>query len=128
MNILGVLISGGFPTTNLRKVELYNLITKTSCELPDLPTSRNQHISLGGVICGGRVATTQTSCNDITSGSWSTSRYESIRKRYLSVSWNINPGESFMILGGGGVNLRTTDIVHTNGTVEPGFNLQYDTL
>ena len=72
--------------------------------------------------------TAQTSCTDITSGSWSTSKYESIRKRYYSVSWNINPGESFMILGSGdNLNLRTTDIVHTNGTVERGFDLQYDT-
>ena len=74
---------------------------------------------------------TEKSCIDITSGSWSTSKYESLsQKRWLSVSWNINPGESFMILGGvvqGEPSLRTTDIVHTNGTVEPGFDLQYDT-
>ena len=116
----GVLISGGYGSSSpYRKVELYNLINKTSCNLPDLPGNRFNHISVGGVICGGG------GCLDITSGSWSSSKYQSIRNRDRSVAWNINPGVSFMILGGG--SRRTTDIVYTNGTVERGFNLQYNT-
>ena len=66
-----------------------------------------------------------TSCIDMSGGSWSSTKFQSIRSRYVAVTWNLNPGTSFMILGGlysGG----TTDIVHTNGTVEPGFNLKYD--
>ena len=82
------------------------------------------HTSVGGVICGGGSTAEKTSCVDITSGSWSTSKYQSIRNRYASVTWNINPGHSFMILGGT-TDISTTDIVYTNGTVEPGFDLQY---
>ena len=46
--------------------------------------------------------------------------------------WNINPGEKFMLLGSSyhdddGDSRRTTDIVHYNGNIESGFNLQYDT-
>jgi len=72
-------------------------------------------------------------CYDLTSGTWSTSKYQPIRSRRTHVAWNINPGKSFMLLGGGWTNgrnadknVRTTDIVHVNGTVEQGFMLQYD--
>ena len=126
----GVLISGGNPFTSSRKVELYNLKTKTSCELPDLPESRLSHTSVGGVICGGGYVTAiLTSCIDITKGTWSSSYYQPTRTRRYHVSWNINPGESFMLLGGSdSQNRRTTDIVHITGTVAPGFKLKYDTV
>ena len=128
INFEGVLISGGAPSSSYRTVELYNLINKTSCNLPDLPANRYAHTSVGGVICGGFESAVGRTCVDITSGSWSTSKYQSIRNRYGSVAWNINPGQSFMILGGAYSNSEarsTTDIVYTNGTVEPGFDLQY---
>ena len=126
----GVLISGGSPSSSVgKKVELYNLINKTTCNLPDLPVKRYDHISVGGVICGGDSTAERTSCVDIKSGSWSSSKYQSIRDRSFSVTWNINPGHSFMILGGYNSQTSssdtTTDIVYTNGTVEPGFDLQY---
>ena len=121
------MISGGGPASSLRKVELYNPITKTSCSLPDLPLHRYGHTSVGGVICGGGVvgSSTSTSCIDISSGRWSGTKYEAIRSRYFHLVWNINPGESFMLLGGD-YDRKTTDIVHYNGKVEPGFNLQYE--
>ena len=129
INFEGVLISGGAPSSSYRTVELYNLINKTSCNLPDLPAERRWHTSVGGVICGGGSTAEKTSCVDITSGTWSTTKYQSIRYRYESVAWNINPGHSFMILGGYNRQTSssdtTTDIVYTNGTVEPGFDLQY---
>ena len=103
--------------------------TKTSCELPDLPADRYGHTSVGGIICGGgHYTATQTSCIDITKGSWSRSKYQPTRPRWGHVSWYINPGESFMLLGGSdSESRRTTDIVHRNGTVTPGFNLKYST-
>ena len=122
-----MLISGGGSSSTYRKVELYNLINNTRCNLPDLPANRYLHTSVGGVICGGGASSVQTRCIHITSGSWSSSKYQSIRNRYYSVTWNINPGVSFMILGGYYSSAkRTTDIVYTNGTVEQGFDLQYD--
>ena len=93
-----MLISGGGPSSSYRKVELYNLINKTTCYLPDLTATRFGHTSVGGVICGGGNTAERTSCTDITSGSWSTTKYQSIRSRAASVTWNINPGHSFMIL------------------------------
>ena len=108
---------------------MYNLKTKTSCELPDLPVDRVSHTSVGGIICGGGYVTAiLTSCIDITKGTWSSSYYQPTRTRRFHVTWNINPGESFMLLGSWDNKYkRTTDIVHRNGTVTPGFNLKYST-
>ena len=108
-------------------MELYNLLTKASCKLEDLPHIRKRHTSVDGVICGGSNPGANTSCIDISSGSWSSEKYQNIRPRYSHQSWKINPGE-FMLLGGGGnyQNRRTTDIVYRNGTVVPGFTLQHD--
>ena len=104
-------------------------MTKASCNiLPELPgTGRDEHTSVNGVICGGDKY--RTSCIDVTSGSWSSSTYDSIRERYYHLSWNTDPGKSFMLLGGLDSTHRTTsDIVHSNGTVEAGFNLLYATM
>ena len=116
------------------KVELYNLITKTSCDLPELsPLNIHHHSSVNGVLCGGFYSNVRNHCFDVTSETWSSSKYQSIRKRLEHVAWNIDPGKSFMLIGGGWTNgqnmnenARTTDIVHMNGTVEQGFDLQYD--
>ena len=108
-----------------KKLELHNLINYTKCSLEDMPDTRYAHTSVGGVICGGGGTAERTSCIDMSGGSWSSTKFQSIRSRIAAVSWNLNPGASFMILGGTGSS-RTTDIVYTNGTVEPGFDLQYD--
>ena len=126
----GVLISGStdYKLSSSKSVELFDLKKRKSCELPNLPQKTKQHTSVGGVICGGGY--TRTSCVDINSGSWSSDKYQPIRPRYGHVSWNISPGESFMVLGGynGSRNTLTTDIVYTNGTVVPGFELKYFAL
>ena len=123
-----VLISGGWnwdKSISRRKVELYNLKTKTSCELPDLPGDTYGHTSVGGVLCGG-LDSLAKSCLDITKGSWSGEKYLQQSSRYNHVRWNINPGESFMLLGGM-YSQKSTDIVHVSGKVEPGFALKYVT-
>ena len=106
---------------------MYNLITKTSCSLPDLPEGRRYPSSDGGVICGGLDSKeVQTSCVELKNGLWSSSKYQAIRPRVFHVSWNMIPGKSLMLLGGR--DRRTTDIVHANGNVEKGFPLLYDVM
>jgi len=122
--IPGVLISGGSGSSAELKVELHNLINNTRCSIVDLPSKRYGHTSVGGVVCGGGASV--TSCIDMSGGSWSSAKFQSIRSRSYAVTWNFNPGKSFMILGGRSGNSGTTEIVYTNGTVEPGFDLQYD--
>ena len=128
---IGVLISGGGTSSSdsyygSRHVELYNPVTNTSCNLPDLPEGRQGHTSVGGVICGGcgHRAPGGRTCVDIYSGSWSSAKYQELKTwACRRLVWNINPGESFMLLG-----RLTTDIVHYNGNVETGFDLQYDAV
>ena len=106
-------------------MELYNLFTRTSCVLPELTEERSSHSSVNGVVCGGWDGNSAlTSCEDISSGSWSSDNYQPIRPRRGHVTWNLPTGE--VILLGGLPTERTTDIVYTNGTVVPGFNLEYD--
>ena len=46
-----VLISGGLPrSTNGKNVELFNLVTKKSCKLPELLFQQDDHISVDGLI------------------------------------------------------------------------------
>ena len=123
---VGVLISGGWDSSVRRKVELVNLVTKQSCVLPELTKERFDHSSANGVVCGGGDSTARTSCVDISSGSWSSDNYQPIRQRYTHVAWNVRAGEVILLGGWDSESQRTTDVVYTNGTVVPGFNLHYD--
>ena len=110
-----------------RKVELFSLATKLSCLLPDLPEWRREHTSVNGVVCGASNSAARTNCVDIRSGSWSIDKYQPIRPRRGHIAWKLPTGEIILLgRGSGGSDVRTTDIVYTNGTVVPGFNLQYD--
>ena len=126
---VGVLISGGWTSSSSRsgKVELFNLVTKKSCVLPQMAEVRSVHTSVNGIICGGWDGNSaRTSCVDISSGSWSSDNYQPIRPRAGHVAWNVRAGEVILLGGWDSESQRTTDVVYTNGTVVPGFNLQYD--
>ena len=107
----GVLISGGAPAPCGRgctrcsgpgcrqDVELYNLVTKTSCNLPDMNDIRAYHTSVDGVICGGSGNAYKCIEYDGSNGSWNQTKYAKLPYRYqYQTSWNIN-SESFMLLG-----------------------------
>ena len=71
----GILITGGYPMSNFRSVELFSPgIMNQTCVLPDLPDSRLWHTSDGmasGVfICGGLGSLASTSCITISGGHW----------------------------------------------------------
>ena len=65
-------------TTATKKVELFNLESKSSCNLPDLHLDRWSHTSVGGVICGGKNCVEQSTRTDISSGSGSSATYQPI--------------------------------------------------
>ena len=130
---LGFLISGGAGLETESKVELLHADRKFSCALPDLPENhgRSRHTSNGGILCGGHSTASNdgpTTCLDISSGSWSSSNYQTLNEKYTDhSSWNYGIGKSFMLLGGGDLSV-TTDIVHSDGTVDiGGFTLQDST-
>ena len=83
---LGVLISGGVGLETESKVELFHADQKFSCILPDLPANngRSRHTSNGGVLCGGHSMASNdgpTTCLDISSGSWSSSNYQTLNQK-----------------------------------------------
>ena len=85
---LGVLISGGDGLDTESKVELFHVNKKVSCTLPDLPENngRSRHTSNSGVLCGGQSTGSNdsaTTCMDISSGSWSSSNYQTLNAKYL---------------------------------------------
>ena len=128
-----VLISGGYPQHNSggnyhnKKVELFNLINKTSCYLPDMPVQRGYHTSVGGVICGGVEDTKMLSREVALTLPAGRGQYQPKEKRSGHVSWNVHPGVSFMLLGSyDSSNRRTTNVVYRNGTTDTGFTLPYD--
>ena len=104
---LGFLISGGAGLETESKVELFHAERKFSCALPDLPENngRSRHTSNGGVLCGGQASgsndgATTLNCLDISSGSWSSSNYQTLNARYSNhISWSLGLAEYFMLLG-----------------------------
>ena len=122
----GVLITGSV-VGNMKSVEIYNPLTKTSCSLPQLPvSSRYQHTQDGELACGGGGSrSAQTSCVKWSpvSGTW-TKSHTLRQTRYGHVSWATASG---VYLIGGHYSRRTSEKVKEDGSVEEGFSLKYDT-
>ena len=122
-----VLITGGKNLFNLKKVEMFHLVRKRKCILPDMLEYRHGHTSVGGVICGGgEKKETKTSCISFnpTTKSWHRP-YEPISPRIYHVAWNWTNFEfenSFTLLGGGrySQNIQKTEVVFNSGKVTPG--------
>ena len=135
-----VLISGGKSQRTEKSAELFHLLTKKRCSLPNLPLEKYFHTSVGGVLCGGgKTGKSLTTCIslDPTTKKWSSKKYQRIRIRDKAVSWkwkDVFFKNSFAILGGGSIvpfndkfsSLKNIDVVFDNGTVVHGFeDLKY---
>ena len=76
-------------------------MTKEICSLPNLPEPYWDHSSVSGVVCcGGPDTKQQASCTYWKNGSWHFTGMGYAPSRIAQVSWNINPGVSFMMFGG----------------------------
>ena len=65
-----LLISGGGGVRE--KVELYDIESKSSCLMPNLPAHRSNHIMNKNLICGGAYDANRT-CVQLKDGEWKTS-------------------------------------------------------
>ena len=100
--------------------------------MPDLPEPKHGHSAHeGGIFCGGRVsispANASNTCVKLVNGVWTITHYLNFARSVHS-TWDLDPGRSFMLLGGEDKDyqaIKTTELVFYNGTVAPGFNLQY---
>ena len=128
---VGVLITGD-KYAGSATAELYLPFSNVSCSLPEFPYDRFSHsVESNGLLCGGGYAHTvmRDSCLQ-----WSpdTRTWEWLVRgmdidRYAHVSWT-PATEIGTYLMGGVESLRTTTLVKPDGTHEPGFHLQYETL
>ena len=130
-----VLITGGINSGNkLRSAEVFLPATGHSCRLPDLPDNRWGHTQDGGLTCGGfdygSPADQRISCLKWSpdSGSWTLS-HTLTEERDNHVSWTPDPSLGTYLIGkfSSYNNMRTSELVKPDGSVEQGFSLKYDT-
>ena len=109
-----------------RSAEIYNPLTNTSCSLPQFPEDRYRHSQDGDLACGGGGTNrTRTSCIKWSpaSGTW-TKSHTLRQSRFGHGSWATASG---VYLIGGWYSKKTSEKVKSDGTVEDGFVLKYDT-
>jgi len=123
----GFLISGGYPDSSYKKVELFNPSSGNSCPVQDLQVGRRIHSSCAGLVCGGYPFSLSSwrSCEKITGTEVSPLPSLTLRQeRWSHLCWTL-PGDKIMLLGGD-YSRTTTEIVSGSSSSE-GFTLPYPT-
>ena len=72
ISYLGLIISGGEPSSSYKSVEVFVPSTGQHCTLPNLPAKRSHHTMEEMVVCGGYGSDTWTSCLSLTDDGWET--------------------------------------------------------
>jgi len=130
----GVIITGGLPYKKLevgRKVEVFNINTKKTCQLPDLPGQvRRFHTQCGHLLCGGYYSSSSRSClmlNPLT-GDFTPTSVTLREERSLHLCWDVEGENGSTLIMGGQYSKRSTELVSLDGlTSTASFNLTYDT-
>ena len=100
--------------------------------MPDLPDDRWHHTQDGALTCGGydNGQDQGTSCLKWSpdSGTWIQS-HTLFGERFNHVSWTPDPSLGTYLIGkfSSYNNMRTSELVKPDGSVEPGFSLKYST-
>ena len=119
-----ILITGGYGSLNT--AELYLPSSGLSCSLPRLPDARLGHTQdSSGLLCGGGY--TEGTCIQWSpdTGIWVECLHHLDVGREEHASWTPGTGVGTYLIGGD-IDRRTTILVTTDGTQEPGFPLKYD--
>jgi len=130
----GVIITGGDPFSSVGvKVEVFNMKTNKTCELPDLPGGvRVCHSQCGHLLCGGGYypSSTQRSClilNPLT-GDFTPTSVTLRERRVNHLCWDVEGENGPTLLMGGISSPRSTELVSSNGSSSSAnFTLTYDT-
>ena len=130
------MITGGMPNSSVGvKVEVFNVKTKQTCILPDLPGSaRLHHTQCGRLLCGGLGAsdpsTESRSClmpNPLT-GAFTPTSVTLREKRQYHLCWDVEGETGPALLMGGDYSPRSTELVSPDGSSSSdNFTLEYDT-
>ena len=107
----------------LDHMELFNLETKTSCEITDkLDQPRHWHTGDGNLVCGGWNGSDYiSSCYNVATGD----TINLLNERDGHTSWSTDAG--IYLLGGNPSSNSETNELITGDTTQVGFGLKYDT-
>ena len=123
-NLSGIIITGGYDTRTSIEV-LDPDVSPSSCSLPQLPEGRFGHTLTGLTACGGYgSAATRRSCVTLSESSWIKS-HNLVHRRQDHCAWETDSG---IILLGGSLNNKTTELLKEDGGSEEHFPLKYPIL
>ena len=121
----GLLITGGERART--SVEVFSLMSRTSCSLPDLPSGAAYHTQHNNLMCGVGADDNQCWTRDTQTGDWTVSHTLDGDRRG-SCLWPLGE-EGVLILGGNDDDTGTSAVLVTpEGEVKQQFSLQYRTL
>ena len=127
----GVLITGGSPSRSVGvKVEVFNLHSKRSCQLLDLPggVRASRHSLCDRMLCGGRYSTRSCRMLNPLTGDFTTTSVTLVENRRNHLCWNGDGENGPTLLIGGSYSSRSTELVRSDGlTSSASFNLTYGT-
>ena len=123
------MITGG--DLSFRSVELFDINSRESCLLSELPDKRFGHTMNKQMICGGNLETMGvtsgsnfSNCLEFYEGSWRSSQtLQDVRKHHNS--WLMEDGR--VLLMGGTESSNSSELVTTNNVMES-FPLNYLTM
>ena len=125
-----MIITGNSPALRSGvKVEVFNIKTKKTCHLPDLPgDARDTHSQCGNLLCGGGDDSVSRSCLmlDPLTGKFTPTSVTLREERVSHLCWDAE-GENGPTLLMGGYDLkRSTELVSSDGSSSSSsFSLTY---
>ena len=125
--LVAVLITGGNGDA-ATGAELFLPSAGTSCVLPPFPDnrSRRRHTVDNNIICGGEESRDTCLKWSPDTGSWVELLTLAV-DRYQHVTWTPEPGMGSYLMGGK-ASPTTTTLIKDDGTQEPAFQLNYNTV
>ena len=118
----GFLISGGWPESSRKKVELFNPSSGASCPVPDLEEGRSIHTSCAGLVCGQEKFKPSRGCEKINGTDISITLKQ---RRAGHLCWSL-PDQNKILLLGGSLSPATTELVSESSS-SFSFHLQDET-
>ena len=109
------------------KVEVFNIKTKKTCHLPDLPgDARDTHSQCGNLLCGGYDSVSRSCLMlDPLTGKFTPTSVTLREERLFHLCWNLE-GENGSTLLMGSDSTRITELVSSDGSSSSSsFSLTY---
>ena len=125
-----MIITGNSPALRSGvKVEVFNIKTKKTCQLPDLPgDARDIHSQCGNLLCGGYDSVSRSCLMlDPLTGKFTPTSVTLREERSFHLCWNLE-GENGSTLLMGSDSTRITELVSSDGSSSSSsFSLTYET-